>query len=175
VAMDAVASSEVAMDAVINSEVALDAVVSSEVAMDAVASSEVATTAMIKQGLPYTFENATATYNASDGFLLITRNKQAITSNFVELSTTLDFTGKTTLNIWASADTLGENVSRMKALVRIGGNTVLELDGNQTALTKRAIDVSGLTGRQKVELGYSSTEFGGNDKYTVRFSKFFLE
>lgn len=172
--IDAVAASQTAMDAVVASQTALDTVVVSQLAMDAVAASETATNALTLQNLPFGFNNAQAAFNPSVGFIKITRLGPADTNNFIDLASTIDLTGKNTLRVPASANTLGDSPSRMRAVVRINGSEVLNLSGDETTVVNRDIDISSFSGPCSIEFGYSSSNFGGSGSYLVQYGPWFI-
>jgi nitrogen regulatory protein PII-like uncharacterized protein len=173
--MSLVANSSTAMNAISISEAAMNAMVSSRVAMDAVAASETAVQAITQQRLPYEFSNARASYDSGTNSMIYIRRLQAEkVSNFIYFKKAFDFTDKNTLNIYVSANTLGQASSRMYAVVRIGNVEVLNLAGTNTDLIERTLDVSEINGKQTLFLGYTSSTNGDTDAYYVQHGRFYL-
>lgn len=178
VAMDEIANKSVAIRVIAASELAMNIVATSQVAMNAIVKYNVAVNAILTPSLPHTFSNARAIYDSasSSGMIDITRRSaETVIFNGIALKQRLGFTDKNTMKIYVSADTLGDTSSRMKAIVRIGDAIVLDLSGINGSFVQRTLNVSGITGRQTVEFGYSSSYSGENEEYKVRHGRFFLE
>jgi len=199
--MDAVAASETARDAIRNSPTAsdavgasnlaigkfaagsagldptdfadMDAVAASETAMDAVAASETAYAAILGVDFPKTVENAELTHEADR--VRYTRQSPDGVEAGVGLAQSLSFDDKNTLKIKARADTSGDPESRLEAVVKIAGDGVLNLDGDNTDFAVRDVDVSEITGRELLELGFSTTDQGDDEPYEVDYGRFWLE
>ena len=172
-AMDVVAASETAMDVVAASETAMDAVVVSETVMDALAASETAYAAILGVDFPKTVENSELTHETDR--IRYTRQSGRDGEAGVALTQSLSFDNKSSLKIKVRADTLGDFGARMEASVKIGGSTVLNLDGENTDFVVRDIDVSDITGRETLELGFESSGLGEDDPYPVDYGLFWLE
>lgn len=174
--VNAVVTNSTAMNAIASSEEAMNVMASSEIAMDAVAANSAAVDAIIAQKLSYSFSNAVASYDtATNSMIRIKRLQAEKVSNFLYLKQLLDFTDKTTLNIYVSANTLGQASSRMYAVVRIGNVEVLNLSGANTDLIERTLDVSEIEGKQRLYIGYSSSTNGETDAYYVQHGRFYLK
>jgi len=174
--MDAFASSETYMDAVVAASAAMDAITVSEMAMDTLTDSEVAMGVILGVSFPYAFSHATVTHEMDR--IRITRNAEDDTPRFLQVAagTLIDFSEKSTLQIYACANGLSDSryENRMQAVVQIDGDEVLRLDADQQDFILREIDVSGYSGRLLLELGYQSWPAGGDSPYFVEYGTFYL-
>ena len=132
----------------------------------------------VGESFPFTFHNTIVDTedDAEWGQLLVfTRQSSSSQTRYLSYSQSLDLTGIDTLKIPAMASTLGDVNSRMQARVRIDGTLVLSLNGHNPTMQVRNIDVSSFTGDCTLELGYSSTSYGGNASYVVKYGQWTLE
>jgi len=163
-------------DSFVDNAGVMEAVADSSVAMEAVADSEAAVQSITVEELPYQFSNAEAYYDSEDnGLIEIERSSEESTTGFVGISQDLNLSNQDTMYIYAKADTFGANRNRMRAKVRIDGNTELSLRGDDNSFVEREVDVSDYDGRHSIELGYESTSFGGTSNYIVRLGRFYFE
>lgn len=176
VAMGQFASNKTAMDLIAASEMAVNMIAKSIMAMNTVTSSSVAVNAMVNRSLPYTTSNARFSYDSGTNALIKIELTEEGRSNSGSISwaQALDFTNMNRLNIYISAKTDAAFSFYMEAVIKIGGETVLELGGDNEEFIERTLDVSSLTGYQTLTLGYSS---GRSSKKGdgVRFGRFYLE
>ena len=172
--MEEITNQRLVMIKISESKVAMDKITDKEVAMDKVYSKQMALEKFFDVTFPITnvgSANVDVTFEGDR--IKFERNSESDTTQFpLVLRTDIDFTDRDNFDVFVSADTFGNASSRFEAHIRIGGDTVLELDGENNDFKERNIDTSTISGRQSVEFGYNASRFGEDDSYIIQYGRF---